>query len=63
MRSSLYAILVALPTTFWGLAKVAILTTNVDTKHELQTYEKVPYEALNRHFCKTAVPVAQHHIV
>jgi hypothetical protein len=30
-------------------------TTNVDTKHELQTYEKVSNEALNRHFCQADV--------
>ena len=35
------------------------LTTNVHTKHTLQIYEKLSYEALNRHFCQTAVPVAQ----
>jgi len=31
------------------------LTTNVHTKHTLQIYEKLSYEALNRHFCQTAV--------
>ena len=31
------------------------LTTNVHTKHALQIYEKLSYEALNRHFCQTAV--------
>jgi hypothetical protein len=41
--------------TFCGLAKVAIFTTNVHTKHTLQIYEKLSYEALNRHFCQTAV--------
>ena len=30
-------------------------TTNVHTKHTLQIYEKLSYEALNRHFCQTAV--------
>jgi hypothetical protein len=44
-----------LPLTFCGLAKVAIFTTNVHTKHTLQIYEKLSYEALNRHFCQTAV--------
>ena len=34
---------------------MAIFTTNVDTKHTLQIYEKLSYEALNRHFCQTAV--------
>ena len=31
------------------------ITTNVHSKHTLQIYEKLSYEALNRHFCKTAV--------
>ena len=48
-----------LPHRSGGLAKVAIFTTNVDTKHTLQIYEKLSYEALNRHFCQTAVLVAQ----
>jgi len=30
-------------------------TTNVHTKHTLQIYDKLSYEELNRHFCKTAV--------
>ena len=30
-------------------------TTELDTKYSLQIYEKLSYEALNRHFCKTAV--------
>jgi hypothetical protein len=30
-------------------------TTNVHTKHTLQIYGKLSYEALNRHFCQTAV--------
>jgi hypothetical protein len=30
-------------------------TTNVLTKHTVQIYEKLSYEALNRHFCQTAV--------
>jgi len=30
-------------------------TTNVHTKHTLQFYEKLSYEAQNRHFCQTAV--------
>jgi hypothetical protein len=41
--------------TFGGLAKVAILPLNFHTKHTLQIYEKLSYEALNRHFCQTAV--------
>jgi hypothetical protein len=27
----------------------------IDTKHTLQIYEKLSYEALNRHFCQTRV--------
>ncbi len=30
-------------------------TTNVHTKHAVQIYEKLSYEALNRHFCQGAV--------
>ena len=30
-------------------------TTNVDTKHTVQIYEKLSYELLHRHFCKTRV--------
>jgi hypothetical protein len=30
-------------------------TAELDTKHTLQIYEKLSYEALNRHFCQTAV--------
>ena len=30
-------------------------TTELHTKHTLQIYEKLSYEALNRHFCQTAV--------
>ena len=41
--------------TVCGLAKVAILPLNFHTKHTLQIYEKLSYEALNRHFCQTAV--------
>ena len=41
--------------TFCGLAKVAILPLNFHTKHTLQIYDKLSYEALNRHFCQTAV--------
>ena len=44
-----------LPVTVCGLAKVAILPLNFHTKHTLQIYEKLSYEALNRHFCQTAV--------
>jgi len=38
---------------------VAILITKLQTKREIQTYEKVLYEIRNRHFCQTLVPVAQ----
>ena len=41
--------------TVSGLAKVAIFTTKLHTKHELQIYEKLSYEALHRHFCQTRV--------
>jgi len=41
--------------TFCGLAKVAILPLNFHTKHTHQIYEKLSYEALNRHFCQAAV--------
>lgn len=41
--------------TFCGFAKVAIFTTKLPTKHRLQIYEKLFYEAMYRHFCKTAV--------
>ena len=30
-------------------------TTNVHKEHTLQIYEKMLYEALNRHFCQAAV--------
>src|SRR5690606_41419470 len=49
-RSSVLALLV----TFRRLAKVAILITKLQTKREIQTYEKVLYEIRNRHFCQTA---------
>jgi len=41
--------------TVCGLAKVAIFTTNFFTKYAFQIYAKLSYEALNRHFCQTAV--------
>ena len=43
------------PIKVCGLAKVAIFTTNIHTKHTLQIYDKPTYKALNRHFCQTAV--------
>ena len=45
--------------TVCGLAKVAILPLNFIRRTALQLYGKLSYEALNRHFCQTAVPVAQ----
>ena len=45
----------ALLPTFCGFAKVAIFTTKLHTKNTLQIYEKLSYEARNRHFCQTAV--------
>ena len=41
--------------TFCSLAKVAIISTNFHTKHAVQIYEKLSYEARNRHFCQGAV--------
>ena len=35
------------------------LTTNVHTKHTLQIYEKLSYEALNRHYAK---PLFKQHL-
>ena len=39
----------------FGLGEGGVCTTNVHTKHTLQIYEKLSYEALNRHFCQTRV--------
>lgn len=41
--------------TFCSYKKLAIFTTNVHTKHTLQIYEKLSYEALNRQFFVGAV--------
>jgi len=41
------------------LAKVAIFTTNVDAENQCLINHKTVYGALNRHFCQTAVLVAQ----
>ena len=38
-----------------GLCEVGDFTAELDTKHTLQIYEKVSYEALNRHFFQTRV--------
>ena len=43
----------------FGLCEGGDFTTNVHTKHTLQIYDKLSYEELNRHFCQTAVLVAQ----
>jgi hypothetical protein len=42
-----------------GLAKVAIFSTNVDAENQCLINHKCVCGALNRHFCQTAVPVAQ----
>ena len=44
------------------LQEVGDFTTELATKQTLQIYLKLSYEALNRHFCQTAVPVAQLHV-
>ena len=43
------------PTTFAGLAKVAIFTTNVDAENQTFFNHKCVCGALNRHFCQTRV--------
>ena len=55
VRFLLSCCLLGLHLTVCGLAKVAILPLNFHTKHTLQIYDKLSYEALNRHFCQTAV--------
>src|SRR5690606_11511874 len=52
---SCVCVVLRLPLTLWRLAKVAILITKLQTKREIQTYEKVLYEIRNRHFCQTLV--------
>ncbi|SDD89122.1 hypothetical protein SAMN04488104_11082 [Algoriphagus faecimaris] len=47
--------LVSITANVLRLGEGGDLTTNVHTKHTLQIYEKLSYEALNRHFCQTAV--------
>ena len=37
------------------LGEGGYFTTELHTEHTLQIYEKLSYEALNRHFCQTAV--------
>jgi hypothetical protein len=39
----------------FGLGEGGGFTAELDTKHTLQIYEKLSYEALNRHFCQTRV--------
>ena len=39
----------------FGLGEGGDFTAELDTKHTLQIYEKLSYEALNRHFCQTRV--------
>ena len=41
--------------TVWGLAKVAIFTTNVDAENQCLFNHKCVCGALNRHFCQTRV--------
>ena len=41
--------------TFSGLAKVAIFTTNVDAENQTLINQKCVCGALNRHFCQTRV--------
>ena len=41
--------------TFFGLAKVAIFTTNVDAENQTLINHKCVCGAVNRHFCQTAV--------
>jgi len=41
--------------TFWGLAKVAIFTTNFDAENELLSNHKCVFGALNRQFLVGAV--------
>jgi len=44
-----------LPITVSGLAKVAIFTTNVDAENQTLINQKCVCGALNRHFCQTRV--------
>jgi hypothetical protein len=48
-------VVIALPITFSGLAKVAIFTTNVDAENQCLINHKCVCGALNRHFCQTRV--------
>ena len=48
-------LLMSYTTTFSGLAKVAIFTTNVDAVNHTLINHKCVCGALNRHFCQTRV--------
>ena len=48
-------VVIALPLTVSGLAKVAIFTTNVDAENQTLINHKCACGAMNRHFCQTRV--------
>ena len=48
-------VVIALPLTVSGLAKVAIFTTNFDAEYYILINYKCVCGALNRHFCQTRV--------
>jgi len=54
MSFSLWGLLPLL-ITVTGLAKVAIITTNVDAENQILINHKCVCGALNRHFCQTRV--------
>ena len=54
-RSFLLCRLLGLQVTVCGLAKVAIFSTNFQRSTKAYMRTKLSYEALNRHFCQTAV--------
>jgi hypothetical protein len=47
----------------FGLGEGGGFTVELDTKHTLQIYEKLSYEALNRHFCQTRVMRSCYHTI
>jgi len=49
------SVAVQLPPTVSGLAKVAIVTTNVDAENQRLINHKTVCGAMNRHFCQTRV--------
>jgi hypothetical protein len=53
--SLLWCRFLASPVTVCGLAKVAIITTNVYAENQTLIHHKFVCGALNRHFCQTAV--------